>query len=418
LDYLQTIADLKKREASDLHLEPGLAPSARIQGELKPLGSEPVRPEETLRIAQDLLSETEWAEFQERRSSDLSLILANVRCRVHIMKTHRGVGLAIRLLSSFQPSLERLNLHPDLAGLVKLPNGLIVVTGPTGSGKSSTLAALLYEISTKQSLHIVTIESPIEYPILPRRSFIRQREVGLDTPSFDRALLDALRQDPDVIMVGEMRERETIRLTLNAAETGQLVLTTLHAANAAEAVHRIVAAFPPEIQGAVRNQLAGCLIAVVAQRLRFKSDFGIRVPVCEILRTAHATRNMIRQGQFFKLESAIETGRAEGCWTFRRYQQWLDGRTEFYVPKNSETIDPDLKGERNSVKPGPLAEETDPSTAPEPVLSGRNIPSDESAPSNVIVIDEPEEESVDDLLKKLGSQSPPKKPPSSRKKGE
>lgn len=396
------IANLKKMGASDLHLEPGLAPTARVQGELKPLAKDPVAASQTRAVAKDILNKEQWKGFLERLSCDLSLIISGVRCRVHIMKTHRGVGLAIRLLSSFQPNLERLNLHPDLAKLVDRRNGLVVITGPTGSGKSSTLAALLHEISVTKCLHIVTVESPIEYPILPRRSFVRQREVGPDTPSFDRALLDALREDPDVIMVGEVRERETIKLTLNAAETGQLVLTTLHSSNPAEAVQRIVASFPPEIQGSVCHQLADCLVGVVAQRLHFNESYMIRVPVCEILVATNPVKNLIRQGQFYKLASALETGYGEGNWTFRRYQQWLDGRTDFYVPSDADSLDvvPEVRDELAETPSALEDEKPELSKGPPPLPAGPDD-SKEAVSEDVIVIEEPAEESLSDILKKL-----------------
>src|SRR5262249_39203600 len=160
--------------------------------------------------------------------------------------------------------VERLNLHPDLRKLVTHTHGLILVSGPTGSGKSSTLAALIQEINLNEARHIVTIEAPIEYTFRPRRAYIRQREVGRDTPSFEQALLDALREDPDVLMVGEMREPETMRLTLNASETGHLVLATVHSATCAEALQRVVAAFPAEIQSGVAAMLADCLLAVIS----------------------------------------------------------------------------------------------------------------------------------------------------------
>src|SRR5205085_2264865 len=213
---------------------------------------------------------------------------------INILQTARGIGFAVRLLATFQATIEKLNLHPDLKKLVTPTNGLILVSGPTGCGKSSTLAALIQEINLTNTRHIVTIESPIEYTFRPRRAYIRQREVGRDTPSFEQALLDALREDPDVLMVGEMREPETMRLTLNASETGHLVLATVHSSTCAEALHRIVSAFPAEIQGSVCAQLADCLVAVISQRLIFRPDLNMRVPECEVLVGNHAVKNFIR----------------------------------------------------------------------------------------------------------------------------
>ena len=317
--------------ASDLHLEAGMPAAVRVRGALQVSG-EPVPPRALAEIARRLIGEEQWPVFLERRSFDLSKTIRGVRCRINIMQTSRGIGMAIRLLSSFQATVEKLNLHPDLKKLVKNTHGLILISGPTGSGKSSTLAALIQEINLTETRHIVTVESPIEYTFRPRRSYIRQREVGRDTPSFEQALLDALREDPDVLMVGEMRDPETMRLTLSASETGHLVLATVHSSSCAEALQRVASAFPAEIQSAVCAQLSDCLVAVISQRLRFRPDLNIRVPECEILVATHAVKNFIRNREFFKIISAIETGADHGMWGFQRYCKWLETRTNLFVP--------------------------------------------------------------------------------------
>ncbi len=325
--------------ASDLHLEAGMPAAVRVRGALQVSG-EPVPPRALAEIARQLIGEEQWPVFLERRSFDLSKTIHGVRCRINVLQTARGVGLAIRLLGSFQATVEKLNLHPDLKKLVKNTHGLILVSGPTGCGKSSTLAALIQEINLTETRHIVTVESPIEYAFRPRRAYIRQREVGRDTPSFEQALLDALREDPDVLMVGEMRDPETMRLTLSASETGHLVLATVHSSNCAEALQRVASAFPAEIQGSVCAQLADCLVAVISQRLRFRPDLNIRVPECEILVATLAVRNFIRTREFFKIGSAVETGAEHGMWSFQRYAKWLENRTNFFIPdRNAEPPD-------------------------------------------------------------------------------
>lgn len=316
--------------ASDLHLEPGLPPSFRVRGQLYAKG-EPAAGDALLAIAKELLEGEAWHAFVERRSADLARTIRGVRCRINAFCTARGVGLAIRLLAPFQASIERLNLHPDLRSIAKNTHGLVIVSGPTGSGKSSTLAAFIEEVNQTERRHVVTIESPIEYTLVPKLAFIRQREVGRDTPSFEQGLRDALREDPDVLMVGEVRDPETMRLTLSAAETGHLVLTTLHSATAAEALARIVAAFPAEIQPGICAQLADSLVAVVCQRLRWWSERGARAPECEVLLATTQVRAMVRQGHFFKLATALDTGGHEGCWSFSRYREWLEKRTDWYV---------------------------------------------------------------------------------------
>ena len=279
MDLPALIAAARDAGASDLHLEAGLPPSARIRGRLQPMGA-PLAARELLEAARDVVGEDRWPGFLERRSADVARNLGGVRCRVNALCTARGVGLAIRFLPTTQATLERLNLRADLVRLVEPHHGLVIVSGPTGSGKSSTLAALVQELNLREARHVVTLESPIEYTLTPRQSFIRQREVGRDTPSFEQGLYDAMREDPDVLVVGELRDAETMRLTLSAAETGHLVLTTVHSSSTGEALQRIVGAFPAEIQAGIATQLADCLVGVVCQRLRFFPERNLRAPEC------------------------------------------------------------------------------------------------------------------------------------------
>ena len=329
---LEQLVEVARRAgASDLHLEPGYPAVLRVRGELQRSG-EPLRAADLRGLVRGVLGEELWTEFRVRGSSDMAVTIAGVRCRINAMHSQRGVGLAVRLLPARSPTLASLNLHPDLGRLVTRPHGLILVCGATGSGKSSTLAALLQEINRRQARHILTIEHPIEVALRPQRAFIRQRAVGRDTPSFAQALMDALREDPDVIMVGEMRDPETMRLTLNAAETGHLVLATLHSSNCAEAVQRLIMAFAPEVQGSVACQLADCLLAVLAQRLVYRPDAQLRVPECELLVGSSAARAIIRQQELHKLASVLETGGAAGMYSWERYRRWLDGRRTWSRP--------------------------------------------------------------------------------------
>ena len=337
MDLESLIGVAKDHDASDLHLEAGLPAALRIRGALRTVG-EPVPSRTLLEIARGLVGMELWPQFMERRSFDLSKTIHGVRCRVNVLQTSRGIGFAIRLLSSFQATVDKLNLHPDLKKFVSHANGLVLVSGPTGSGKSSTLAALIQEINLSEAPHILTIESPIEYTFRPRRAYIRQREVGRDTPSFEQALLDALREDPDVLMVGEMRDPETMRLTLNASETGHLVLATVHSSTCVEALQRVVAAFPAEIQNTVAAQMADCLVGVISQRLQFRPDLNIRVPECEILVPTNAIKNFIRNREFFKIMSVLETGADHGMWTFPRYRTWMEKRLSWYIPGQNPDV--------------------------------------------------------------------------------
>ncbi|HXT13899.1 MAG TPA: PilT/PilU family type 4a pilus ATPase [Candidatus Angelobacter sp.] len=368
MDLETLIASARHQGASDLHLEAGLPAALRIRGTLRTAG-EPIAPQTLANFAQEILGE-QWQPFLERRSADLSKTIAGVRCRINILQTSRGIGFAIRLLASFQATIETLNLHPDFKKFIAHPHGLILISGPTGSGKSSTLAALIQEINLADTRHIVTIENPIEYTFRPRRSYIRQREVGRDTPSFEQALLDALREDPDVLMVGEMREPETMRLTLNASETGHLVLATVHSSSCAEALQRIASAFPAEIQSSVCAQLADCLIAVISQRLVFRNDLNMRVPECEVLVATHAVKNFVRTREFFKIASALETGADHSMWTLQRYRTWLQNRKKWHLPSEpAEAPDTEPAGEVPHLSPMPAAAKTKTPVVPEKTSS-------------------------------------------------
>lgn len=349
MNLRELIALAKEEVASDLHLEPGLCAVLRVRGNLRSVG-EPLPPQLVLEWAREMIGADHWPEFLERRSFDLSRSIEGLRCRINILQTSRGVGFAIRLLPAFQPTIEGLNLHPDLKQLVEHPHGLILISGATGSGKSTTLAALIQTINLTDARHIVTIESPIEFTFRPKRAFIRQREVGRDTPSFEQALLDSLREDPDVLVVGELREPETMRLTMNAAETGHLVLATVHSANCAEALQRIINAFPSEIQTNIAAQMADCLIGVVSQKLQFRPNLNICVPECEVLMANMAVKNFIRNRDFFKIISSIETGAEYGMWSYQRYRAWLDKRPNFHVAAREVMAEE----EETSTSPRPL----------------------------------------------------------------
>lgn len=385
-----------RQGASDLHLEPGLPAAVRVRGALRIVG-EPLTGQTLLDLARTTLGGDAWQHFLAQRSADFSRTIGGVRCRLNILHTARGVGFAIRLLTSFQATIDRLNLHPDLKKLVTATNGLVLISGPTGSGKSSTLAALIQEINLTEARHVLTLESPIEHIFRSRRAFIRQREVGRDTPSFEQGLLDALREDPDVLMVGEMREPETMRLTLNVAETGHLVLATVHSGSCAEALQRVVLAFPAEIQNNIAAQLADSLIAVVCQRLRFRTDLNLRVPECEILRSTSSVKAFIRNRDFFKIPQALETGAEHGMWSFERYQAWMNKRPQWHKP-NTEDEPPDQ--EEATPSEAPLSFPAPVKSVANPASSSLVMPSPTKSPGGRIEI-EPEAGGLDEVIKRL-----------------
>jgi twitching motility protein PilT len=317
--------------ASDLHIEADTAPVARIRGQLSPIG--PALSGSTLvQAGRELMGNEGWPQFLARGSADLSRTIAGGRCRINIFQTVRGVAMAVRLLSAFQNNLRACNLHPELKRLTEMTTGLVVLSGPTGSGKSTTLAALVEEINLGVARNIIAIESPIEYVFTNRRSFIRQREIPTHSPSYEQALVDALRENPDVLVIGEMRTPEVMRLTLNAAETGHLVIATMHSATCAEALTRICMSFPADIQGSIRAQLADCFVGFVCQRLDFLSDYKLRVPVCEILLPSAAAKGTIRGGQFSQIANVLQTGGDAGMWNFDRYERWVAQKKDWVQP--------------------------------------------------------------------------------------
>lgn len=317
--------------ASDLHLEAGTPVIVRVREELLTIG-ESVGEPQLVAMIKALLGEQVLARVSQQGSADISTTVGGIRCRVNVYRTVRGHAMAVRLLSSSTNDLRRSNLHPDLRKLVDARSGLAIVSGPTGSGKSTTLAALIEEINTSRARHIIVLESPIEYVFENRKSIIRQREIPRHSPSYEQAITDALRENPDVLVIGEMRTPEVMRLTLNAAETGHLVLATMHSATCAEAVTRMCMSFAAEIQGSIRAQLADCLVGIVCQRLEFLTSAQLRVPRCEMLLASSASRGAIRVGQFSQLATVIQAGGEDGMWTFDRYDRWIAQKTDWTSP--------------------------------------------------------------------------------------
>ena len=296
--------------ASDIHLVYGLPPKYRVDGRLESMADVPLTEDDCIELCQ-WLAEEQFDKLDYKGELDFSKNSCGIRCRCHVFKQQGKLSAAIRLLSETIPRLDSLGLPPSVPGFTKLHKGIVLVTGETGSGKSTTLAALLNEINHTRKDHIVTLEDPIEYIYKPDQCIINQREIGKDTESFSEGLRASLREDPDVILIGEMRDRDTIETAITAAETGHLVFGTLHTDCASDAIDRMVQVFPEGMQNQIRLQLSMTLVAVIAQQLLRKKTGG-RVLASEVMLVTDAIRNMIRSGNTPQIANAISTSSAIG----------------------------------------------------------------------------------------------------------
>lgn len=305
-----------QKGASDLHLTAGLPPMLRIDGSLSPLEGSCLSADDTKRWLLKLASERECQLFADHGEIDFSYAIDNIgRFRIHAFRRQGTVAIAIRVIPVRLLTLEQLGLPEAVKVLARKPQGLVLVTGPTGSGKSATLAGMIDLINHEKACHIITLEDPIEYLHQHKKSMVNQREIHTDTRSFSNALRAVLREDPNVILVGEMRDSETISTTITAAETGHLVLATLHTSDAAQTVDRIVDAFPADQQQQVRTQLSLTLQGIVAQQLLPRKNNSGRVVAAEVLIATTAIRNLIREGKTHQIISVIQTGSKVGMQT-------------------------------------------------------------------------------------------------------
>jgi twitching motility protein PilT len=308
---------MKQHGASDLHVTSGSAPYMRIHGDMVKLNYRNVSSETCQSLIFEILTDKQKELFTENWDLDLSYPLAGVgRFRVNVFMQRNGISSVFRLIPENIKTIEELDLPEQLAGLIDASEGLVLVTGPTGSGKSTTLASLIHTINLKQQAHIITIEDPIEFVHENRRCLISQRELASHTKSFGAALRAALREDPDIILVGEMRDLETISLAITAAETGHLVFATLHTNSAIKTIDRVIDVFPEGQQTQIRVMLSESLRGVVAQALLPRPDHQGRVPVVEVLVNVPAVANLIREGKTHQISSVMQTGRAHGMVTF------------------------------------------------------------------------------------------------------
>jgi len=300
-------------KASDVHIMVGAPPLYRIHTIVQPSDFPMVTPEGAIRLAKEMMNEKRWADFEKHRDSDFSYEIPGVsRFRVNAHFQRNSVALSIRTINDKVRPIEQLFLPDIVNKLTYMPRGLVLVTGPTGSGKSTTLAAMIDSINRREQGHIITLEDPIEYAFVSNKSAIEQREVGADVPDFSGGLRHALRQDPDVILVGEMRDLETTSAAITAAETGHLVFSTLHTVNAPQTIERIIDIYPSDEQNQIRSMLANTLQAVISQTLFKRCDQPGMIPGVEIMLCTPAVRNCIRENRIFEIPNIIATSRALG----------------------------------------------------------------------------------------------------------
>lgn len=303
-------------KASDIHITVGVPVMIRLRGELRPLNDDVLAPSIVTALVHEIIPQDHFESFQENYQLDFSHSIPGVsRFRVNAYYQRGQMALAIRPIPNKIPTFEELELPPILKAFMDKPRGLVLVTGPTGSGKSTTLAAMINYVNQNAHKHIITLEDPIEFQHKHNKCVINQREIGSDVKDFNSALRVALRQDPDIILVGEMRDLETIQIALTAAETGHLVIGTLHTSSAASTIERIIDVFPAEKQTQIRMQLAGSLVGVAAQRLFKRQDSNGRKAVCEIMVNTPAIANLIRQEKVYQIPSVIQTSKEMGMQT-------------------------------------------------------------------------------------------------------
>ncbi|MBI3268880.1 MAG: type IV pilus twitching motility protein PilT [Planctomycetes bacterium] len=302
-----------EKRASDLHLTVGIPPTIRLHGRLRPLNLPPLTPDDTVAFMKAITSERCQAELKEKGGSDFGFAFEKkARFRVAVYMQKGSVGIALRLIPSKLLTFDDIGLPPSVKNLLFKPRGLILVTGPTGSGKTTTLATMLDFVNTENDCHIITIEDPIEYYHDHKKSIVTQREIGVDVGGFGEAIRRALRMDPDVVLVGEMRDLDTIQAAITAAETGHLVFGTLHTTGAARTINRIVDAFPQEQQEQIRAQLSTSILAVISQMLLPRADAPGVIAGFEIMIMNSGIEHLIRENQTHKIISAIQTGAKQG----------------------------------------------------------------------------------------------------------
>jgi twitching motility protein PilT len=404
--FLNIISNAVKEGTSDLYITGGHPMVARKHGAIIFHNTDRWTHQEVDELTRQLLTPRQLDDLLERKSVDFAMSASAARLRINVFTTARGISLAIRILPGHIPTIDELNLHPSLHEISTVKSGLILTCGASGVGKTTTIAALINAINTVRQAHIVMLENPIEYRFQSNKSFIQQRELGPHMPSFAQGLVDVLRENPDVIVVGELREPETMRLTLNAAESGHLVIATLHAATPEEAIYRLCNAVPLEAQSEIRYQLASSLKWIIVQQLVYLEKVGYRVPLLTIVRETSSVKNLIRENKLNQLNSSIQLSKTEGMFTPERYlDDYLALRTTF-VPY-SHTFRPSPEVSQDMLYQSPLTEGEKQGGPPPkkrplrtdaaPIIVRTDYSSDEM--EHMLTINE--DESLQELLRKM-----------------
>ena len=343
---------------SDIHITGGHPMVYRLNGNLHFDKGLQWKHGELDLLVQRMLHPREMDTLHKQMSVDIARSIGQVRIRVNIFTTLRGLSLAIRLLPGHPPELAKLNLHPSIVDFCRLKTGLLLVGGAAGTGKSTTIAAMVEEINRTQNLHVITLEAPVEYRYRSKKSFVEQRELGTHFPGYCQGLQDVLREAPDLIVVGELREPETIRLTVNAVEAGHLVIASIHATNTEDAFYRLCNSFPPDTQDLVRNQLASSLSLLLIQKLIHLNAHGFRVPLLSILRGTPAVKSMVRENRLSQIKTILQTSSREGMFNMEKYySDFIARQTRFVSPM--ETFRPSAEKSSETPYQSTLLRETE-----------------------------------------------------------
>ncbi len=404
--FQNAVKNAVRDRTSDIYITGGHPMVTRTHGEILFHHGQVWSHREVDELVKMLLTPKQMEMLRERNSVDQAITYSDVRLRINFFVTTRGLSLAVRILPGRIPTIDMLNLHPSLNDITGLTSGLVLTCGSTGVGKTSTIAALIDGINRTRAVHIITLENPVEYRFQSNKAFIQQRELGSHMPSFAQGLVDVLRENPDVIVVGELREPETMQLTLNAAQSGHLVISTLHASTPEEAIYRLCNAVPSDSQNELRYQIASTLKWLIIQQLTYLDRVKLRVPLLTIVRGNASVKSLIRENKLNQISTAIQTGKGDGMFTAERYMnEYLLLKSNFEQP--GEIFQPSPETSQEILYRSPLLDPSQDNTLPRKRVTGEEgQPVTGSAECAAGDVDKPltsdhEDVSIQDLIKQL-----------------